>query len=155
MMSSSVSYCGSSSGSSAGSSSSSAEPSSAASATSSSPAAWSPSSPEQALTIRPNVTNAAASVDLRMAYTLRLLGLVAVLDHPAGVTELDLLPDPVHDLDELRCPLELERARSRKLDGDGGPDGARACAEYDHAVGEVRRLVDLVGDEQDSLVPVR
>ncbi len=73
------------------------------------------------------------------------------LDHRCAHVVLDHLPDAIHISPELGCALELERTRPRQLDLDVLLQPPGTAREYQHAVGQEYRLVDLVGDKQHSL----
>ncbi len=67
-----------------------------------------------------------------------------------------LFPDEMEDAIEQRAELpgrdQLERARTRQVDGDHILDPAGTGGHDHHLVAEQDRLLDRVGDEQDRLV---
>src|SRR5215217_2250796 len=76
-------------------------------------------------------------LSVRFSYRNRQLPLDQPVDVPAQVQELGQL---------FRCDLI---ARTTKVDPDDLLYFRGRMREHDHAVGEVHRLVDVVGDEQD------
>src|SRR5262245_66465053 len=63
----------------------------------------------------------------------------------------DQVPDPVAELVALHRLLDLEGARTRQIDADVLADAAGSGAEADDAAAEERRLLDVVGAEDDGL----
>src|SRR5262249_8571718 len=61
------------------------------------------------------------------------------------------IPNPVSVFAVLMTLLDLDIARPSQVDLDVGLDAAGTRREDDHAVGEIDRLVDVVGDEQHRL----
>ena len=55
---------------------------------------------------------------------------------------------------ELRRVVHVERARPRQVDVDHIDDPARPRGHHYHPVGEIHRLGDAVGDQQDGLAAV-
>src|SRR5438270_11014427 len=71
---------------------------------------------------------------------------------PAAIAVVvDEAPDAVLDRVEARFTFEAERAGSLNSDRDDLLDLAGPAGEDNHAVGQIDRLVDLVGDEQHGL----
>src|SRR5579875_57785 len=64
---------------------------------------------------------------------------------------LQALPDAAAVLDEGGAVARLEVARARQGNGQNLQHAAGVGAHDDHAVGQVDRLVDVVGHEQDCL----
>src|SRR5262249_566289 len=61
------------------------------------------------------------------------------------------IPNPISVFAVLMTLLDLDIARPSQVDLDVGLDAARTRREDDHAVGEIDRLVDVMGDEQHRL----
>src|SRR5215510_15768601 len=82
----------------------------------------------------------------------RLTSVASILVTPAAIDILlDQAPDPVLDGVKARFALETQRARSLDRDRDDLLHLARPTGEDDDAVGQIDRLVDLVGDKQHGL----
>src|SRR5438876_1120682 len=88
----------------------------------------------------------------RQAYMPRLS---ALFQHGLANIVFDQPPDAVDVADEFGRALHRQGARPRQLHLDDLADAARPAAEHHHAVGEINRLVDLVGDEEHRLLAAR
>src|SRR5262245_42424138 len=71
-------------------------------------------------------------------------------DHLPADLPFQEVPDAIFHVHEGRQALDVERTGPGNVDGNVAEDAARTGAHHDHAVGEVERFADLMGDEQDG-----